>query len=317
MADATPLLASVGLGRSADYPIFVTNPATGDVVAKLAGLHTARVLCTAFSPSAQALASTGDDRRVSIVARTAGGAWEHARTLETVHRGDIYSIAWTVDGAHLLLGADDKSASLVVAATGEVAHHWEGLGGRVEAVAVSPDGEHAALASSGGKKAVSILSLRTRQEVAKLEGGLLGGATGYIETVAFSPNGRHLAVGSTKGAGIVEMVGGSASSWKQGPAMPGAKGWVCSAAWTTDGADLLLGLQDGPAMLVAASTGAVAHTWAELHKKRKISCVAVSADGEHVATGSWDKTVSVLSLRTYERTQHLKMHPANVMGVTF
>jgi WD40 repeat protein len=113
------------------------DPATGQSRGRLPGGHKEAVLCLAYSPHGQVLATGGLDRRIYL--------WDLAdpnkgKRILIGHADAVSCLVFSPDGRTLASGAWDRTVRLWHVATGQELATLEGHGGRVHCLAFSPDG---------------------------------------------------------------------------------------------------------------------------------------------------------------------------------
>ena len=115
------------------------------------------------------------------------GSFTRLQRFDGLHATPIYSVVWSPDSSTLLVGAQDKTASLVTVATGERVQHLTSADGFdmhadwLLTVALSGDGKYAALGS--WDKTVSIVDVATGKRTKHLKDLRSGG----VYSVAFCP----------------------------------------------------------------------------------------------------------------------------------
>jgi WD40 repeat protein len=197
--------------------------------------HDSQVLCAAFSPSGEKLASgswdDGDNLRIWDVA-----TGECTRVLSG-HECEILDVAWSPDGRLLATGSRDHDMRLWDATTGELLHELTGQEGRVTSVAFSPNGRLVAAGNLGWKaRLVEVSSGKVLRELEGHEQSVL--------SVAFHPSGRFLATGSSDDTARVWNV-----ETGEEVARIEAQREVRSLAFSPDGAWLALTVDEGIALV--------------------------------------------------------------------
>jgi len=178
------------------------------------------------------------------------------------------------------------------------------LGAMIYAVAVSPDGNHIAVASQD--HTVQLLDAATRQSLR-----VLRGHDDQVFAVRFSPNGKQIASGGWDGnvrlwqrdSGTVDHV------------LRGHRGGVRAVAFSPDGALLASGSMDGSVRIWDRVTG---------QPKAKLSghvsavfCLAFSPDGHHLASGSRNGTIRIWDPKSGHSKQVLRDLRGEARAVVF
>ena len=170
------------------------------------------------------------------------------------------------------------------------------LGETDRAIALSPDRQHLAVASSIG---VWLYDVTTGRELALLP-------TANVQSVAFSPDGTTLA---SKGVGDIVL-------WDvaTGTQINTFEGWT--PVFSPDGTILVAsGLYDATVRLWDTATGASIATL-EGHTNNVLS-MAFSPDGTMLASGSSDNTVRLWDMATRTSIATLEGHTYRVNSVSF
>jgi WD40 repeat protein len=197
--------------------------------------HEAQVLCVAFSPSGERLASgswdDGDNLRIWDVA-----TGECTHVLEG-HECEILDVAWSPDGKLLATGSRDHDVRLWDATTGALLHELTGQEGRVTSVAFSPNGRIVASGNLGWM--VRLMEVSSGEVLRTLEGHEQS-----VLSVAFHPSGRFLATGASDDTARIWNV-----ETGEQVARIEAQREVASLAFSPDGAWLALVASDGIALV--------------------------------------------------------------------
>ena len=255
------------------------NPS--QVVRRLRG-HSGGILAAAFSPSGRYVATASEDATARV--------WD-IRTGQSAslrHKNTVLGVDFSPDGQYVATASQDQTARLWDAESGEelvrLSHE-----GRVNAVAFSSDGLYVATASADKTAAV--------WEVA--DGGLLSRLSHQdrVLAVAFSPDGRLVATASEDGTGCLWDV-------RSGVRL-GDGSAVKIAAFSPDVGYVATAGDDRIVRLWNAATG---EEVALLQHQRSIAALAVSSDGEYIATGS-SHGARVWEARTEKQTPLVNSDP--------
>jgi len=142
------------------------------------------------------------------------------------HEDEINTFVFLHDNVHIVSGSDDGTMRKWNCETGLlVGEPWEGKGGRIYALALSPDGKTIAC----GRKDGSVQRWNTDGEMS--EDVWMGHSEG-VRSVSWSPSGGHIASGSYDGTMLMRK--GDSGKVEVGP-IETQQHWVCSLAYSPSG----------------------------------------------------------------------------------
>jgi WD40 repeat protein/serine/threonine protein kinase len=323
--DGVRLAAACG-----DGSVKVWNSKTRRVVQPLNNSHDGSASCVAFHPGGQYLASVGKDLRVKVWDWAAGEKLFEA-PCDAVHgNGTAYAVAFSPDGRRLAVGnkgdvtlwdwkggqilhtlAGDENQQVSVAfnrdgrlATGDWAGKiklWDTAAGSelpgtfpetrrpISALAFNDDGGR--LATASFDRCVFVWDTATRERVHTLRH-----THGVVLGVAFTPDGRRLAsVGEDKTVHVWD-----AETGREVLSLRGHTGTCGCLAFSKDGRRLASASEDKTIRVWDASPlqGDEGQEALTMPDSNEIWSLAVSPDGEKIASAGWSLPVKVRNVRT-------------------
>jgi RNA polymerase sigma factor (sigma-70 family) len=225
------------------------------------------------------------------------------------HGHQVSGLAFSHDGDKLISCGWDGTISLWDPSSGKEIRRFEGHTGRVNAVALSPDGK---VVASGDPDGFSLWNAATGKRLfrAAREGN-------GVSAVAFSRDGklaayalsRPVALGVYTGARVVE-----AATGKDVAALSGHTSLVSAVAFSPDGKAVATASADGTVILWDVATEK--ETTRLTGHAGGVLAVSFSPDGMSLATGGSDGTLRLWDLATRNEAKKFSSG-RDVAGVTF
>lgn len=240
----------------------------------------------AFSPDGRQAVSVGSENKV-ILWDVATGLAERIIPDPSGHVTFMTSIAFSVDGRHVLTGGHDLQAdkhqlSLWDVVEGKLLRTFSGHSEMIKSVAFSPDGRQAVSASQDKTLRIWDIATGRSTQTLRTSSAQSGGA--------WSPDGRYVAgvgIGVTlwdPGTGqAVRELKSSAPSWQGGPVV----GWSLAFG---PGGQLVVG-SAGELLTWDAASGTQTHTL--VSAAYPMSSLALTPDGKQFAVTGWREVVSL------------------------
>jgi WD40 repeat protein/serine/threonine protein kinase len=271
--------------------------------------HGSLVLCVAFSPNSQCLASGGRDGVIKVWDAHTG---QLLRTIYAGHKSAPPVLGATVVSMLASRPGDGPLLTASALMPGRTEHMVFGL-------AFSPDAQRLASACSDGR--VKIWDLNSDKKPFELPAHASVGGS-----VVFSPDGRRLASSSFSFGWEGEPTGGEVKVWDAATGLE-----ICTFGREVPGLDKVVFSPDG---LRLASTGddRTARIWDAATGRKLLECpghtaavqaVAYSPDGRSLASasGAWSKLVhaevKLWDAQTGEERQTLRGHVGFILSVAF
>jgi tricorn protease-like protein len=286
--------------------------------------HNAPVKCLAFSPDCGTLVTAGGELGKAGEIKFWDTATARDRLSLKGHGEMVNALAFSSDGKWLASGGGvydhkqekwtDGEIKLWDAANGEEVVCFTAHSRPVTSLAFSGDGK--ILVSVSEDKTVYLWDVVKRQEM-----GHWKALPSAVLSVAVSSDGKTMAAGcADKKIRLFDLPDG-----KERHVLKGHAGPVLCLAFTTDGKTLVSGggvydvdMQtwlSGEAKVWDVATG----TERASFKKHTdaVAAIALSPDGQTLATGSWDTSVKVWDIATKQERTSLPAHTSRVTGVAF
>jgi WD40 repeat protein len=267
----------------------------------------ATIFAVAFAADGKMLASSSDDGTITLWDVATG---KKRAALKTAGAGPL---AFSPDGKTLAAGGW-PDIKLWDVTTGKVRATLKGHTAFVRCVAFSPDGK--TLASGADSRAAQVspdadTTIRLWDVAKGEEQATLKGHTAPIYAVAFSPDGKIVASGSwDKTIRMWDVATGKEKrALKQ-------TGHVTALAFSPDGKTVAWGRTLAPGVnLLDAATGK--ERAALKGHTSDVGCLAFSADGKLLASGSVDGVIKLWYMATSKERKTVKGDAVSVYSVAF
>jgi WD40 repeat protein/serine/threonine protein kinase len=321
-----------------DKTLRVWDLASGRCLRTLEG-RTFIVEAVAVTPDGRHAVSGSWDKTLRVWDLTSGRC---LRTLEG-HKNIVCTVAITLDGHLAISGGKDKTLKVWDLASGRCLRTLEGHTDNVEAVAVTPDGCHAV--SGSRDKTLRVWDLASGRCLRTLEGHPSG-----VHAIAITPDGYHAVSGSSdftlrvwdlRGIGDImaelalsrplNTLQTAQASFVVQREIDAARAALASGQMAEVGAMLRRarsqpGYERDPSLLDfwhqaglrgGQRVGLVAsRPLRTLEGHKNIVCtVAITPDGCHAVSGSWDKTLRVWDLASGRCLRTLEGHTYSVDAI--
>ncbi len=277
---AATLLASA----SHDQTVSLWHVPSGRELHRLHG-HAADVLCLAFAPGGEVLASGGADGAVRLWAVRGPAAGRQLHHIPT-KADSIETLAYDPSGKYLAVGGDDGVLRLYEASSRKVVRQMS-QERAVRSLAWSGDGKW--IAATGAKNSIVVWEAATGRPLRAF-----GDET--VQCLAFAPRGALLV--SREEGGVLRLWDASngrlVRHFGGDDEGSGARSAIYQVAFANNGRDILVGTTSGTLEVWDSATGIRRRSLAA-HRGR-LTAVAVS--GNLVATGGGDNAIRLHDLAT-------------------
>ncbi len=287
----------------------------------LAKAHEGLVTAIVVSADGKTVASGGADRRVAVL---------DAASVQVIHAfpahaSSVNGLAFSPDGGRVASGGNDGIVRIFTAETGELVPAPPGHAGGVTAIAPSKDGARVVTASFDGTVRVWNAKTGALEKAGETGGGFVLGArwsaasdrivavdqaggivsldraggtfsrvpgdgTNASVAIDFAPDGRRVVVAGTDNvARIVDLESGEAAR-----PIHVLRGMVHCAAWSPDGATIVLGTSE--LLRFDAATGAARPACEPI--ANPIASLAFFPDSKQVALACGDERVRIVDVES-------------------
>ncbi len=286
---------------SFDNTIKIWDVDSGLELRSLAG-HTGAVKALAASPDGQWVFSGGNDRTLRVWEVKSGG---EIRTL-AIDDQTIEAIALSSDGKWIASGGSMGEITIRNAATGSETAKLSAHTAAVSVLTFNPDGSRLASGSSDGAVAV--------WDIAKQKPATLKGHAKRVTALRFSPAGDLLASGAEDNSGALRKV----SNGRKMADLHGHRAEILAFHFFSNekliSADSVGSLKAWNA--VSGKWSSDAHA---IVNDASIECKALgfSTNGDYLATGNGDGTLTLLDTNTGKKIKTLENHTSGSYDVAF
>lgn len=267
--------------------------------------HDVGVDAIAFSPDGTVLASGGRDNLIKL--------WNAAtqneiRTLKG-HEDRVSYLQFASDGKTLLSSSEDKTARLWNVATGEAKHVLKDHVYSVEKAVFSPDGRVVATASWDGL--VRLWNSGTGQ----IQGALIGHRQSVL-ALAFSPDGKQLLTGDLSG----DLIQWDVTNRQLKQTVQAHASRLYSIAFDPTGKTFATASWDRTVKLWESDPFKESKVMPRVGKNglpKMVMALAQSPDGNWMAAGHDDGTISLRNVKSGRVERELKGHQDAVTSLSF
>jgi len=286
--------------------------------------HEGPVYAVASSPIPGLVASAGDDGRIQLwnpstlqitdVKASLAGTQQQSTAIELVgHEGEIHSLAFSADGAHLASGGHDNALRLWNVVDRKAERVLRGHGGWVRGCQFFPGGERLASCGYDGRALCwNLADYRESLRLVRDSGGV------PVLSVGFSPDGSQAVTAHNDGVTMTwdARSGRPLQSLTEGHDFLGE-----SALFVADGRRVLTGARDSTLRLWNLEAGFELRPLGEpLHYSKNVGqslALAISPDGKLIAAGGDENSVLVWDSTTLAQKLDLRGHAEQVSAVAF
>ncbi|KAG8956984.1 hypothetical protein FRC03_010647 [Tulasnella sp. 419] len=271
---------------SKDGTIGIWDAQTGTFIRRMSGRLVGQVRSVASSPDLTRITSGSEDGTIALW--DAGSSDILIRIMKG-HTSQVHSVSFSPDGTYFASASDDGTpVTIWDAQVGNRIRQLdsEGHTGRVTSVTFSPDATQIASSSEDGT--IAIWDAKTGTLLRKLEGQSESNTGSRVNSIAFSPCGAQIVSGSDNGNVAIWDARVSGTNKKLDSeghqhVIPDIKSIDSSSVANSINATRIgSGISDYTA---------VAHKYHTQH----VSSVAISPQGKHFVSASWDTTICLFN----------------------
>ncbi|MBD2018428.1 WD40 repeat domain-containing protein [Microcoleus sp. FACHB-53] len=298
---------------SEDKTVKIWKLDTGELLSTLLG-HSEAVVSITFSPDGKILVSGSGDKTVKVWNLSTG---TQLHTLSG-YSGAILWLAISPNGQTLVTGSEYSGIKLWELATGNFLGTFSEL---YFLATISLDGKTLAYASDwNSSRTIELWNLESDELLCYL--ATESEVNNQYSSIAVSSEGKNVAGGTEDGTikifdrdigKLIYILCGHSKS-------------VLSVTFSPDGQTLVSGGSDGSINIWRMSPSAETEDtirqtqlWNCVHTltghSSNVSSVAISSDGQTLASGSWDNTIKLWNLHTGKRLHTLDAHSSSVLSV--
>lgn len=283
--------------------IFDVSSGTAQPVTTLGGFPN-WVNSVAFSPDGRHISAGASG---SLLQTWSVGSWTHESSFVTPSA--VTTVAYSTDGATIMLGTLDGTALLLPAAN----HRPAAYPDSIWTLGSSPDGRHVYVGVGTGLDGIADLDISTGAPIA--DATFTGPATAGAPDASSSasPDGRWIASGTSTGNVMFWQVSGPRS---QPIVMPAASQLIEYTRFSPDG-HLLAATADDGTITVFNVGGPSPKQVGQFHIKAQGFGVAFSPDGSLLAVGGTDNAVHLFQVSSGREVATLGGFANYVYGVAF